>query len=134
MKNLYSILGVTNHASILDIAKAYQNKCMKNPSACFYYTKIFKILAYTPYRLVYDSLLFSIDIRTLAFLQTSLNEEEEYELALVIHLIDYYKDSIYDSKYFYHHPEYLKLLEDWYDDLVNILDYLKENIQSFYLS
>lgn len=134
MKNLYSILGVTDHASILDITKAYQNKCMENPASCFYYTKIFKILAYTPYRLVYDSLLLSIDIRTLAFFQTSLNEEEEYELAITIHLIEYFKDFVYDSKYFYHHSEYLKLLDDWYNDLMDILDYLKENIQSFYLS
>ena len=60
--------------------------------------------------------------------------EEEYELALTIHLIEYFKDFVYDSKYFYHHSEYLKLLDDWYNDLMDILDYLKENIQSFYLS
>lgn len=134
MKNLYSILGVANYASILDIAKAYQNKCMENPASCFYYTKIFKILAYVPYRLVYDYLLLSIDIRALAFLQTSLNEDEEYELAFTIHTLEYFKDFVYDSKYFFQYPKYLKLLDDWYNDLVNILDYLKNNIQSFYLS
>ena len=91
-------------------------------------------MIYTPYRLVYDSLLFSVDIRTLSFFQTSLNEEEEYELALTINLIEHFKDLVYDSKYYYNYPEYLKLLDNWYDDLINILDYLKKNIQSFYLS
>lgn len=133
MKDLYSIFDIPYHASLLDIAKAYQNKCRKNPASVFYYTKIFKILVYTPYKLIYDSMLFHIDVRTLFYFQSSLTEEKEYELAMVISWIDDFKDFVYDSKYYCDNYVYLELLDDWFNELVYILDRLKEHIQGFYL-
>ena len=134
MKDLYAVFHVPYKASLLEITKAYFNQCLKNPSSCFYYTKIFKILACTPYKMMYDSLFFQIDIRTMTFFQVSLSEEEEYELAHVIALLEYFMDLVYDSKYFYQHSNYLNELDSWYNELVSIIDDLKRQIKSFYLS
>ena len=134
MKDLYAIFNIPYNASLLEITKAYLNLCLKEPTSIFYYTKIFKILACPFYKMIYDSLFWQIDVRFIFFLYRPLNGEEEHELAQVILLVDYFKDLVYDSKFFYQHPEYLKRLDDWYNELVYILDYLKEEIQSFYLN
>lgn len=134
MKNLYSIFNLNYDASLLDVCKAYQKKCMEMPSFIFYYTKILKIFINLFYKLFYDSLLFQVDIRLLMLFPKSLNEDDEYELAMIIFYMESLKDYIYDSKYFSSNKRYLLLLENWYDELENILISLKGYIQNFYLS
>lgn len=134
MKDLYGVFNIPYHVSLLDIVKAYLNKCTSSPSAIFYYTKILKILTYTPYKVIYDSLLFQVDIRILSYFPNTITEEEEYELAMIIFYIENLKDYVYDSKFIFNDDKYLQQLENWYNELENILEYLKQHIQSFYLS
>lgn len=136
MRNLYIILGISNNSSLVDICRAYQFKCKINPSSIFYYTKIFKILVNPKSRIIYDAMLWQVDIRLLFSYSDryNLDPEDEYELAFIIGLIDYLKDYFYDTKYFINNNDYLTKLELWYNELVNILDQLRGEIKTFYLN
>lgn len=135
MKNIYSIFGLHANASILDVCKSYQKKCLFNPNKVFYYSKILEILVSYPKRLIYDALLFQVDILVLAdYYHFDLSEEEEYELANIISWIEDFREYVYDSKFLITNEQYLALLESWYDKMEQILFELKSAIQSFYLT
>lgn len=135
IKNFYSVFQINNGASLLDISKAYQRLCILNPSKIFFYTKIFKILSFPHYKIIYDSMLFQVDFRILFYLESwILNEEEEYELAQVISWLEDFREYVYDSKYFMKNESYFALLENWYNELETILFHLKNSIQTFYLN
>ena len=135
MKNIYSVFNLQANASILDICRSYQKKCMLNPNNIFYYTKILEILSSYSKRLIYDAMLFQVDI----FLLTNcyhyeLREEEEYELAHMISWIEDFREYVYDLKFLVDDIQTLALLESWYDQVENILFELKGAIKSFYLT
>ena len=132
MKNLYQVFNIPVNASLLEIRKSYQYLCVLNPSYIFYYTKILKILSYSPYRLCYDAALLNCDIRILYQYISSLEEEEEYTLALFISWIEDFRDFVYDLRYDY--KKWQDKLDEWYDEVEVILVHLKERIETFYLS
>lgn len=134
MKNLYTIFKIPYEANLLDIAKAYQTNCLNNPSLIFYYTKIFKILVCPPYKLIYDSMLFHTDIHNLYYLDSSLTEDEEYELGFIINWIEDFRDLVYDAKFLVNNSNHLAVLETWYDQIESILFDLRGAIRSFYLN
>ena len=135
MKNIYSILSLDANASILDICRSYQKKCMLNPNNIFYYTQILEILGSYSKRLIYDAMLFQVDIFLLAnCYHYELQEEEEYELAHIISWIEDFREYVYDLKFLVTDAQYLILMESWYDQMENILFELKCAIKSFYLT
>ncbi|CDF12084.1 unknown [Mycoplasma sp. CAG:776] len=135
MKNIYSIFKINLSSSLVDICLAYQKLCFKNPPYIFYYTKLFKILINDNYRAIYNAMFTCSDMRfwiTFPFWQ--LEEEDEYVLANIIHWLEDFREFVYDTKFGSNNINYSVILENWYDEMEEILFILKGKIKSFYLS
>ena len=133
--NLYNLLSISYTANLLDICRAYQIKCQNNPAQTFLYTKALTILINKKQRLIYDAALFKINITTLINipLYHEYLEIDECDLLPFIDWLENYLDFFYDTKYFTLNINYNMLIEKWYNNVFNILDYLKGFIESFYL-
>ncbi len=134
MKDFYTIFNINYRSSLVSICYAYQKKCLENPSLIFFYTKILKVLTNPQYKIWYDSMLLQIDFRFFLYQPTfTLDEDDEYELALIISWMEDFREYVYDTKYIIQDSYYLTCLEEWYNELENILFYLKSCIQNFTL-
>ena len=133
--NFYKTLSIPYTANLLDICHAFQTKCQTNPQNTFLYTKALTVLIDKNKRLIYDSSLFKISITTLINIPF-YNEYQDINKNDLLPFIDWletYIDFFYDLKYFTVDLNFYTLIEKWYDKIINILDYLKGYIDSFYL-
>ena len=137
MKNIYSVFDLDVKASLLDICLNYQKKCMEKPGYIFYYTNLLDILTNYPKKLVYDAMLLQTDLFILdqAYqIYYFLDEEQEYDLAIIISWMEDFRDFVYDAKFFFTNPLYLNYLEAWYNQMESILMHLKSLVKTFHLA
>lgn len=135
MKNIYSIFKINLSSSLIDICLSYQKLCFQNPQYIFYYTKLFKILINDNYRAIYNAMFTHSDMRfwmNFPFLQ--LEEEDEYVLANIIHWLEDLREFVYDTKFCANNLNYSLTLENWYNEMEEILFVLRGKIKSFYLN
>lgn len=138
--NLYSVLNVSSSAKILEICKAFQNKCLNNPANVFNYTKALAITINKNKRIIHDATYFGINLNILLAKEDiydeilELTEEEEYELANFIDWLNDFRDLVYDTKYQIMDYNYHQLLEKWFNKIESISEELKSHIHNFYLT
>lgn len=137
MKNLYQILNISPTSNLKNILIAYSQNCLKSPELIFTYTNALSILVSPFKRMLYDASLYNINCTLLSqyfFIYKKLQEIDEYELANFIRWLEDFKNYFYDLKYFINNPKYNLKIEEWYNTLDNVIENLKSEIKSFYLT
>lgn len=136
MKNLYHILNISPLSNLETILKSYQTMCMKNPIYIFIYTNALSILTNPLKRMIYDASLYQINLNILFqkyYIYEYMQEIDEYTLANFIGWLEDFKNYCYDLKYHNPKTKNINKLENWYNDLDNIIENLKKEIKTFYL-
>lgn len=86
--------------------------------------------------MMYDASLYQINLNILFqkyYIYEYMQEIEEYTLANFIGWLEDFKNYCYDLKYNNPKTKNINKLENWYNDLDNIIENLKKEIKTFYL-
>ncbi len=135
--NFYTLLDLSPQSNILEILTKFKEKCLENPENIFYYTYALNILSNKIKKIFYDAALYHINIFNLYdyYEQNEYYKIDEYELIPLIEWLKDFKDFFYDTKYYKNNPQYHQLIEEWYDNMENIIIDIQDNfIHSFYLA